>query len=159
VSPGSDGLNGPRGILFNEGGFLVANQNANLPIPGEILSYSGTGTFLKAFVASSDKNAPFAPRGIILRKQSDGPFRYVANISGNGSSLGRVNTYDAKGNFLAELKAPGFPSKEYHSRGIVFGPDGLLYVATRTLKIPQLGGWVLRFNPDGSFVDVFIACG
>jgi hypothetical protein len=36
----SGGLSGPRGLLF-DGNLLVANQNVNLKIPGEILRYDG----------------------------------------------------------------------------------------------------------------------
>jgi sugar lactone lactonase YvrE len=38
---------------------------------------------------------------------------------------------------------------------VVFGPDDKLYVSS--LRDSGVGGWVLRFNPDGSFVDSFIA--
>jgi len=42
VSSGSQGLHGPRGLIFrNDGQLLVVNQNVGLPINGEVLRYNG----------------------------------------------------------------------------------------------------------------------
>ena len=153
VRSASGGLDGPRGILF-DGNLLVANQNQDLKIPGEILRFDGrNGAFLGALVPATDKNAPFGPRGIVL-----GTNLYVADISSaSGKSTGRVRTYNAAGNFLGDLDPKTFQNNDYHPRGVVFGPDGFLYVAVRDLKKDGLGGNVLRFKPDGSFDKVFIA--
>ena len=46
---------------------------------------------------------------------------------------------------------------EFHPRGAVIGPDGLLYVSNYANLITGLGGQVLRFDPaTGNFIDVFI---
>jgi glucose/arabinose dehydrogenase len=161
VASGSGDLDGPLGILFNGNSLLVANQNMFLNLAGEILSFDGTtGAFQGALVSSSDKDTPWLPRGIILgdNLNPNSPFLYVANLTtSQGKSTGTLSTYNVNGNFLGNLQAKGFPNNQFHPRGVVFGPDGRLYVSTRTLKKDGLGGWVLRFNPDGSFLDVFIA--
>jgi hypothetical protein len=67
VRSGSGGLHGPRGMVFDhDGNLLVANQNVNQPIAGEILRCDGKGRFLGALVPASDPDAPFAPRGMVL---------------------------------------------------------------------------------------------
>jgi hypothetical protein len=67
VRSGSGGLHGPRGMVFDhDGNLLVANQNVNQPIAGEILRYDGKGRFLGALVSASDPDPPFAPRGMVL---------------------------------------------------------------------------------------------
>ncbi len=68
VGPGSGGLHGPRGLLIdNDGNLLVSSQNFGLKIPGAILRFDGTtGASLPDLVSSSDKDASWAPFGIIL---------------------------------------------------------------------------------------------
>jgi DNA-binding beta-propeller fold protein YncE len=155
VSSGSGGLNTPNGLLFVNGKLLVASQNAGLSISGEILQYDGTnGSFKGALVPSTDKNAPFAPRGIIL----DGSKLYVADLNKAGiKATGRILSYNIdSGNFLGDLDID-IKNIDSHPRGMVFGPDDSLYVSFRDLKKDGLGGHVLHFNPDGSFAEVFIA--
>lgn len=159
VSSGSGGLSGPTGILFVDGNIVVASQNPLLKISGGILQYNGsTGQFINSLVPSSSKYAPFAPRGIIL-----GDKLYVADLTiSSGISSGRIRTYTKDGQFQGDINlGNAIKNKDSHPRGIVFGPgpsSDLLYVSVRDLnKTDGLGGYVLRFNPDGSFVDVFIA--
>ena len=78
--------------------------------------------------------------GNLLRKDNTGP-------------KGHVKRYDAgDGSFLGDLKKK---KNEHHPRGIVFGPDGRLYVANRDLT-NGLGGTVLCYSGDGKatfFID------
>jgi len=159
VSPSSGGLHGPRGLIFNQSGdLLVANQNVNLDVNGEILKYNGvTGMSTGALVPQTDPNAPFAPRGIVLRENR----LYVASIVGEDKigafGNGKVFVYKQEGTFLGDLK----PSHKiisgglFHPRGLVFGPDGLLYVSNWRTLTPGSGN-ILRFDPEkGAYLGVF----
>jgi DNA-binding beta-propeller fold protein YncE len=154
VTANSGGLHGPHGVIFDtRGNFLVANQNISLPINGEVLRYHGdTGAFLDALIPSSSKHAPFAPDGIILH---DDTTIFVADL-GDVGVPGHLSQFDAKtGHFLRNLIPTGFP-EEFHPRGLVIGPDGLLYVSVRQLTTP-VGGHILRFNPEsGAYLGQFI---
>ena len=159
VQSGSGGLTGSQGILVVGQDLLVVNQNVDLPIAGEILRYKlKDGAFKKAVVPHTDPNAPFAPQGMVLGR---GQRLFVANLqfSDDISLPGSVLEYTFGGKFLDRLSPPipptGIAPENCHPRGVVFGPDGLLYVSVRKLTT-GLGGYVLRFKPDGSFVDVFI---
>jgi glucose/arabinose dehydrogenase len=161
VSSTNGGLYGPRGILFDKNGnLLVTNQNVGQPFSGEILQYNGkTGAFEKASVANTSENAPFAPRGIILNNKK----LYVADM-GDSGRRGNVSSYNAQdGTFLGDLDPNAFTDPYLHPRGIVFGPDGHLYVSVVSLEPnpspggQPLGGQVLRFKPNGNFDKVFIA--
>ena len=158
---GYSGLHGPRGLIFNQSGNLVvANQNVMLNINGEILIYNGgSGKFLSTLVSSTGPHAPPAPRGIVLGGPNSDLF--VANqgpksgSSPNGS--GRLQAFTKDGVFLANLRPPDNFSTGFHPRGVVIGPDGLLYVS----NTPVLGGFhgqILRFDPvTKAFQDVFIS--
>jgi DNA-binding beta-propeller fold protein YncE len=158
VTSGSGGLLGPRGLMFAKGKLYVVNQNVDQELNGEILRYRRkTGDFVDKLVAADDEYAPFAPRGLVR-----GPGRtvylanYVPNIEYNGP--GWIRQFDAEtGEFLGGLDSSPFGA-DFWPRGIVFGPDGLLYVSvTGNLFVgDRLPGYVLRFNPhSGKFVDVF----
>jgi WD40 repeat protein len=160
---GSGGLTGSQGILVVGHDLLVVNQNVDLPIAGEILRYRlKDGAFKrKAVVPHTDPNAPFAPQGMVLGR---GRRLIVANLqvqfSDDVSLPGSVFEYTFGGKFRGSLNPPappaGIPPENYHPRGVVFGQDGLLYVSVPTSRVTGLGGYVLRFEPDGSFVDTFI---
>jgi len=148
--PAVSGLAGPRGIVIDGGELLVVNQNVGLPTPGEVLRYSAaTGAFLGALIPATDPDAPFAPDGLVL----GGGNLFVANLQRkeNSGPPGRVNQYAASGLFLGAAKVK---NNEHHPRGVIIGPDGLLYVSTRDLTT-GLGGTVLRFSADGK-AQVFI---
>jgi len=149
-------ISGPRGVIFVGNVLLVANQNVNQPIAGEILKFDAqTGSFLGALVPASDAHAPFAPRGIVAGPNG---IIYVAdNGNFDGVHWGRVALFSLQGAWLGDLNPTGFGA-EFDPRGLVFGPDGLLYVSvTGNLAAGDRGsGYVVRFNPvTGGFVDVF----
>jgi hypothetical protein len=160
VSSGSGGLNGPRGIL-HEGNFLVSNQNVNQPFPGEIDKYGqADGKSLGAVVPHTDANAPFDPDGII--RGTDNRTLYVADRENSDNvKPGRVAKYDINtGHFLGNLDFSSFinnhdinPNSEFHPQGLVFGPDGLLYVSVRSFTDVTLG-WILSYNTSTGAVRV-----
>jgi uncharacterized delta-60 repeat protein len=161
VSSGSGGLAGPRGVLFDhQGNLLLANQDVNLPSNGDILRYDGaTGAFDNQVVSPSDPHAPFDPRGIILTSDDT---LFVADFSApDNVSDGKIDEYqynEATGTatFKAEIDHPAGFTGEFHPRGLVLGPDGLLYVSVRNIE--STGGWVLRVNPtSGAFLGAFVA--
>ncbi|MGG1679472.1 hypothetical protein ACIFOT_27685 [Neobacillus sp. NRS-1170] len=105
-------------------------------------------------VSSKEKDgAPFAPRGIIL---SDDNVLFVADFMDHGNKQGQIRTYDGTtGVFFGNLDHSGF-GEPFYPRGVVIGPDGLLYVSVFDISNPN-SGWVLRFDPNtGDFLDVFI---
>jgi DNA-binding beta-propeller fold protein YncE len=156
---------GPRGLISvpKQGApgreLIVVNQNVALdPLKGEILRYDlPSNVYQGAVVPLDDPAAPGGPRGIVL--SPDGQKLFVADIS-DPPVNGVVKVFDRNGNLIADLPVPPLaPGKEFHPRGLVFGPDGLLYVASAPVLPPpgDIGGQVYRYDPNTlSFVDVFI---
>ena len=128
VPSNAQGLAGPTGMIFTNGQFLVANQNVNAADKGEVLRFDGTtGTYIGKLVSSTDFNAPFAPRGIV-RGGPDNLY-YVADMVGDSCANGNVKRYDDAGSFSGNLELQSFPDV-FHPRGVVFGPDGDMYVSS-----------------------------
>ncbi len=153
VAPGGGGLDGPRGLIFrNRGQLFVVNQNVDQNFSGEILRYyAQTGKPLSPVVPTSDPNAPFAPRGMVLKHN----VLYVANVEGANSPEGGIAEYAANsGKFLGTLSPKGFTG-QFNPRGVVFGPGGKLYVSVFDTTNP-LVGYVLRFNYTASGMRSFI---
>jgi DNA-binding beta-propeller fold protein YncE len=151
-------LRGPRGLVFDTAGNLVvSNQNVNESIRGEILQYSPLGELLRRLVPSSRRTAPAVPRGIILLQD----VLYVAEFSAEFRDdrpviPGRLLKYTAGGTFLgAFVPVPGSlgPDNEFHPRGVVLGPDGMIYVSNFPNLSTGLGGQVLRFDPNAAQFD------
>jgi DNA-binding beta-propeller fold protein YncE len=129
---------------------------------GEIDKFdASTGSFQGALVPSSDPNAPFAPRGIVL--SPDGKFIYVADSEGSAShSHGFIRKYDAntgefKGKFFADssLLSQG---DDFFPRGLVFGPDGKLYISVFESPIGDpLAGYIMSFDTSRNTFKVIVA--
>jgi hypothetical protein len=161
VTP-SGGLRGPRGLLIAGPELIVVDQNVNLPFGGQISQYQlNNGSFAGTWVPKNDPNAPFAPRGAV----SKNGVLYVANFVDDPDlgTPGQVLAFAGNGDFLGTLAPPAKASIQFRPRGIVLGPDGLLYVSSDPNFAPgkpgnpTTGGQVLRFNPDTfAFVGVFI---
>jgi glucose/arabinose dehydrogenase len=160
VPPDNGVLDGPRGILhLPDGNFLVSNQNDTENNPGEIDQYSGDGEFLRKLVPPSDPNAPFDPDGIILGP--DHSTLYVADLGEGAPAVGRVATYNVNtGRFLGNLDFRRFinntainPHMQFQPRGLVFGPDGLLYVSVASMAYMN-EGWILSYNTRTGAVRV-----
>ncbi|MFT5049164.1 MAG: streptogramin lyase [Chlamydiales bacterium] len=148
TTPGN--LNGPdAGMVFGPDG--------NLYVPSyftdRIKRYDGvTGDFIGNFVGPAWANLD-RPRAVIF--PGDG-FAYVA--SERNDMVLRVD--EATGQTTVEeliVDDPATPADETGGldgpTGLAFGPDGLLYVASIQ------NNSVLRYEPDGTFVDVFISSG
>jgi len=153
----SGGLSGPRGMFVDGKQLIVANENVDTRDAGSVLRYNlDTGAFVGAWVASTDKNAPFAPFGIV-RETFPAPVLYIgSSVSSRGNSPGKLLTFNATGTFLAAFRSASSHG-EFHPRGIVFGPDGLIYVSVQSLKTDGLGGQIMRFAADGKFLGAFIS--
>ena len=153
ITAGAGGMVGPNGIVVNRVAppeLVVANQNLFLPINGDIRVFlegrGGAPEF--TLVPASDPNAPFAPFAILLY----GTELLIAD------EAGRVEVFDATttpATFLQNLDTTGY-TKPLNPFGMVVGPDGLLYVATRSFEA-GVAGDVIRFDlAKNKFVDVFV---
>ena len=156
VAPGSGGLHGAMGILVPPGGdeLWVVNQNVNLPMNGAILRYDRTtGEFLSALVSPSSTGSPSVPRGMVISPAGE------LIVADNGEltppPYGRLPRYNTTtGAFLGDFDTSGF-LPPFMPRGVVVGPDGLLYVS----GIDAIGenGYVIRFDlTTKTYKDTFI---
>jgi hypothetical protein len=155
VTRNSGSLRGPMGLLIAGTELIVINQDVNQPVNGEISQYQlKNGSFAGAWIPKSDPNAPFAPRGAALKNG----VLYVANfIEDNSGAPGEILAFAGNGDFLGELTLPAGFTTQFRPRGVVVGPDGLLYVSNVPTFPPANGGQVLRFDPTTlQFKDVFI---
>jgi hypothetical protein len=159
-------LYGPMGLIFDgRGHLLVANQNINLNPNGTIIEYrADSGAFVETLVPYTanpppNLNSPPAPRGIVLK----GNTLFVASEFGKDFDLaqaGVLQTYkENTGGIIRTLDPPPptlIPSSMFHPRGVVIGPDGLLYVSNDP-ALGQTDGDILRYWASGTFKDIFVS--
>jgi DNA-binding beta-propeller fold protein YncE len=160
-------LKGPRGMVVVDDTLLVANQNVNTGKRGEIIKFNvETGDFEGFLVKNSNRDAPWAPRGIVV--SPDGGVVYVASFEGRNSTKsdlapGAILAYDAQtGEFLGSFTPDEgiLPEgAEFHPRGLVFSPDdGKLYISgTGDLTSDPLTGYVLTFDPETEEFELFVS--
>lgn len=168
----TDAINGPRGIIFTNDRspvMLVANQFPNTPFNGDVAKYDpSNGNYLGPLVSQTDPNAPQSPRGIVLSPNHK--VLYVADLSESTpqspNGPGKLLTYNANtGAFIAGYSAQSLlqqfkdPSThmgdQFNPRGIVFGPNGLLYISVFDTNNP-LTGYILTFNPSTSKFNILV---
>jgi glucose/arabinose dehydrogenase len=93
---------------------------------------------------NSSQDAPFAPAGVVVRDN----IAFVAD-TGEGSAAGRIAKYNTTtGAFLGKLVPKNFTG-EFRPRGLVFGPDGGLYVSVSSIAETDNvdpPGYILRFD-------------
>jgi hypothetical protein len=161
----TEAINGSRGIIFTNDRspvMLVANQFPNTPFNGDIAKYDpSNGNYLGPLVSQSDPNAPQAPRGIVLSPNHK--VLYVADMTEShpqsSSNSGNLLAYNANtGAFIANYSAQPLLNQfndTFNPRGVVFGPNGLLYISvfdTNDLKT----GYILTFNPYTSKFNILV---
>jgi hypothetical protein len=156
---GSNSLKGVRGLIFDGAGhLLLANQDVGTGKSGQIMSYDATtGAFEGDLVSPKDPHAPFAPRGIVLKDK----VLYVANLQDTDTTKagiapdGEIDRYNATtGQFLGAFSRPAGWVGQFNPRGVVFGPDGNLYVSVFDSS-NMAAGSVLKVNVTSGAETLF----
>jgi DNA-binding beta-propeller fold protein YncE len=136
---------------------LLVDQNVGQPTNGEVLRFSGVDGS-PAGILVPDTTAPLAPRGAVL--SLDRQVLYVADLGDfpDGDPIpGGISRYNATtGELIDQLETPAL-DVGFHPRGLVFGPDGMLYASNFEPPGPEASGSILRFNPtSGDYLGEFV---
>ena len=154
VASGSGGLDGPRGMVFGrDGNLYVVSQYPGTPIPGSVLRYNGAaGAFIDEFVPRGSGGL-FAPRTLVFGR--DGNLYVTESGEASTPRTGKVARYDGTtGAYLGDFVPNGVGGLT-RARGMVFGPDGNLYVANY-----EPDGSILRYDEaTGAFIGEFVKTG
>lgn len=148
--PAEAAIHGPRGLLVVGDRLLVVNQNVMTEFNGEVLAFHRTTAATQVSpVPSHHPQAPFAPRGMVLKDN----ILFVADLE--GTTHPRIVKYNfTTGGYAGELVPAGFDGR-FQPRGLVFGPDGGLYVSgfrSDTFDSADPAGYIFRFDvSNGSY--------
>ena len=102
----------------------VVQRNANVGPPGSVARYNGVGMFLGA-ATINNKNSELHPRGAVFGP--DG-LLYVSARDITKGLGGTVLRFSADGKSEVFIDDKGGPGHLDRPDGLVFGPDGRLYV-------------------------------
>jgi sugar lactone lactonase YvrE len=152
----------PRGIVLSEdGGLFVADVTAQTqerkPVtPGRVRVYTQDGVFLADLVPdSSFPLEQFHPRALVIGPDGD---LYVSNMpnppppAGNGLG-GDVLRFTTGGDFIdAFVQDPGGVGQLNRPEGLVFGPDGRLYITSFRANADDIDS-IRVYDSDGSYAD------
>ena len=152
-------LTSPRGIIFGQDGNLYV-ADGNGAADGRIVRYDGaTGAFLNEFVPISGNGGLSHPQGLVFAPSVTNPRKLDLYVS--SAYTNSVLRYDGTtGAFLGAFVPSGSGGLD-HPGGLVFGPDGNLYVA----NFGQDGNRIIaRFQgpsgrTPGAFLDTFVSVG
>lgn len=139
----------PRGIaLWSDQVLFVADQG-NPPASGKLLAYSKDGTFLADLTPARPE---FHPRGVVIGPDSK---LYVAvrNLEFCGGSVLRFDPATRKflDVFITNPVDCHHNVNDLHRpEGLVFGPDGNLYIASRFRDETDTDKIVIFQGPSGS---------
>jgi hypothetical protein len=164
INGSTGGIHGANGIVVDHlrpPKLVVANQNAALPVNGDIRVFDETtGALDSILVPGTSEHAVDAPFGVLLYSGACCSGEVLVADEGDypvdENPPGQVVAYDATdGTWLANFDTTGYPNA-FHPFGMVIGPDGKLYVSNRITEDPATGD-VLRFDPrTRKFLNVFV---
>lgn len=153
---GSDS-HGTFGMAFGQDNNLYVSFITNTPqLLGAVNRYSGTtGAFLNTFVPAGS-GALVSPTGLAFG--ADGNM-YLSFTTNTPQFLGAVNRYSGTTGAFLNTFVPGGSGALTSPSGLIFGPDGNLYISFTTNTLPLLGAVNRYSGTTGAFIDTFVSVG
>jgi DNA-binding beta-propeller fold protein YncE len=152
-SEGCNAAFAPRGIILsNNNSLFVADFLDINNQPGELREFNGsTGEFLRNLL-HPDFFAPFFPRGVVIGPHDGLLYVSVMNIF-NGLDGWVLRFNPETGEYLGEFITSSEENNLHRPEGLVWGPDGNLYVTSFLGADPSDVDKILIFNQSGELID------